>query len=152
MVLVADPNQEADSSPACIQGALGAGQAGVDRRVQGRMVVLGEEGQAGHGTVLVGFGDGEGDRPFGQGTHLVDPALLRAEDFQGFFAARQTALLGRIEQVTGKRIDPGVAVEPEDEPAEYEVIEGYDDLEGDGEDQPISIAEQLGELPIGDKL
>jgi hypothetical protein len=85
-------------------------------------------------------------------THLVDPALLRGDDFKGFFAARQSALLGRIEQVTGKRIDPGVAVEPEDEPAEYEVIEGYDDLEGDGEDQPRTIAEQIGELPLGDKL
>jgi hypothetical protein len=78
--------------------------------------------------------------------------LLRADDFHGFFAARQTALLGRIEQVTGKRIDPGVPAEPEDEPAEYEVIEDYDDLEGDAEDQPASIAEQLGELPLGDKL
>ena len=85
-------------------------------------------------------------------THLVDPALLRADDFQGFFAARQAALLGRIEQVTGKRIDPGVPAEPEDEPDEYEVLEGYDDLEGDAEDRPPSIAEQLGELPIGDKL
>jgi hypothetical protein len=85
-------------------------------------------------------------------THLVDPALLRGDDFQGFFAARQTALLGRIEQVTGKRIEPGVPAEPEAEPADYEVIEGYDDLEGDGEGHPVSIAEQLGELPLGDKL
>jgi hypothetical protein len=45
-------------------------------------------------------------------THLVDPALLRADDFQGFFAARQAALLGRIEQVTGKRIDPGSPPNP----------------------------------------
>jgi hypothetical protein len=64
-------------------------------------------------------------------THLVDPALLRADDFQGFFAARQAALLGRIEQAMGKRINPGVPAEPEDEPVDYEVVEGYDDLEGD---------------------
>ena len=66
LVLVADPDQEADGPPAGIQGALGAGQAGVDRRVQGGVIAVGEEGQAGHGQVLVGFGDGEGDRPFGQ--------------------------------------------------------------------------------------
>jgi hypothetical protein len=64
-------------------------------------------------------------------THLVDPAMLRADDFHRFFAARKAALLGRIEQVTGKRIDPGIPAEPEDEPTEYEVIDGYDDLEGD---------------------
>jgi hypothetical protein len=76
-------------------------------------------------------------------THLVDPALLRADDFQGFFAARQTALLGRVEQVTGKRIDPGVPAEPEDEPAEYEVIEGYDDLEGERRTSPSASPSSL---------
>jgi hypothetical protein len=30
------------------------------------VIVLGQEGQAGHGQVLVGLGDGEGNRPFGQ--------------------------------------------------------------------------------------
>ena len=64
-------------------------------------------------------------------THLVDPASLRADDLQVFVAARQTALLGRIEQVMGKRIDPGGPAEPEDEPVNYEVVEGYEDLEGD---------------------
>lgn len=64
-------------------------------------------------------------------THLVEPSFLRADDFHGFFAARQAALLGRIEQVMGKRIDPGLPAEAEDEPVDYEVIEGYDDLEGD---------------------
>jgi hypothetical protein len=49
-----------------MQGALGAGQAGVDRRLQGGVVAPGEEGQAGHGQVLVGLGKGKGDRPFGQ--------------------------------------------------------------------------------------
>jgi single-stranded DNA-binding protein len=55
VVLVADPDEEADGAPAGIQGALGAGQAGVDRRVQGGVVAVGKEGQAGHGQVLVGF-------------------------------------------------------------------------------------------------
>jgi hypothetical protein len=30
------------------------------------VIVLGQEGQADHGQVLIRFGDGEGDRPFGQ--------------------------------------------------------------------------------------
>jgi hypothetical protein len=64
-------------------------------------------------------------------THLVDPALLRADDFDRFFAARQAALLGRIEQVMGKRIDFELPAQPEEEPTDYEIIEGYDDLEGD---------------------
>jgi hypothetical protein len=66
LVLVADPDQEADGPPADIQGALGAGQAGINRRVQGGVVAPGQEGQAGRGQVLMGFGEGEADRPFGQ--------------------------------------------------------------------------------------
>lgn len=42
------------------------GYAGIDRRVQGVEVALGQEGQPGHGQVLVGLGESEGDRPFGQ--------------------------------------------------------------------------------------
>jgi hypothetical protein len=64
-------------------------------------------------------------------THLVDPAFLRADDFQGFFAARQVALLGLVEQVMGKRIDRGAPAEPEDEPVDYKIVEGHDNLEGD---------------------
>jgi hypothetical protein len=30
------------------------------------MIVLGQEGQAGYGQLLIGLGDGEGDRPLGQ--------------------------------------------------------------------------------------
>jgi len=35
------------------------------------VVALGQEGQAAHGHVLVGLGDGEGDRPFGQALGAV---------------------------------------------------------------------------------
>jgi hypothetical protein len=38
----------------------------VDGDVQRGVVAVGQEGQPGHGQVLVSFGDGEGDRPFGQ--------------------------------------------------------------------------------------
>jgi hypothetical protein len=37
-------------------------------------------------------------------THLVDPATLRTADFEGFFRARQEALVGVIESAIGKRV------------------------------------------------
>ncbi|MCH7231584.1 hypothetical protein L0U85_12090 [Glycomyces sp. L485] len=36
-------------------------------------------------------------------SHLVDPMLLRADDFERFLSARKEMLLGLIEQATGKR-------------------------------------------------
>lgn len=35
-------------------------------------------------------------------THLIDPALLRTDDFQAFYASRKNALLALIEKVMGK--------------------------------------------------
>jgi hypothetical protein len=40
-------------------------------------------------------------------SHLIDPALLRADDFTGFFAARKTALLEIISSAMGKAVLPG---------------------------------------------
>ncbi|MDI6872293.1 MAG: hypothetical protein QME79_13275 [Bacillota bacterium] len=47
-------------------------------------------------------------------SHVIDPALLRANDFAGFFARRREALLMRIEAAMGKpvlrdlaTVDPG---------------------------------------------
>ena len=37
-------------------------------------------------------------------SHAIDPALLRADDFTGFFAARQAAILERIERAMGRPI------------------------------------------------
>jgi len=34
--------------------------------------------------------------------HLIDPNLLRADDFDGFYAARKTALVDGIETAMGK--------------------------------------------------
>ena len=55
-------------------------------------------------------------------THVIDPALLRADDFHGFFRDRKEQLVRRIEAVTGKRIlREAVDDEPvEQEPAEAE--------------------------------
>jgi hypothetical protein len=38
------------------------------------------------------------------GTHVVEPALLRADSFQAFFEAREREMLSRIERVIGKPI------------------------------------------------
>jgi hypothetical protein len=35
-------------------------------------------------------------------SHLIDPALLRADKFEAFMSDRQKRLLGLIEQATGK--------------------------------------------------
>lgn len=50
-------------------------------------------------------------------SHLIDPTLLRADDFEGFFEARSHELLTKIEQAMGKpaRVEP--SREPE-EPAD----------------------------------
>jgi hypothetical protein len=39
-------------------------------------------------------------------SHLIDPTLLRADDFQGFFAARKVALLEIISSAMGTAILP----------------------------------------------
>jgi hypothetical protein len=48
-------------------------------------------------------------------SHLIDPDLLRADDFEGFLADRQKRLLAIIEQATGNKIYSGdVSEEGED--------------------------------------
>src|SRR6266404_1313260 len=48
-------------------------------------------------------------------SHLIDPAILRAGDFEAFMTDRQKRLLGLIEQATGKAAYTGtVADEGED--------------------------------------
>jgi hypothetical protein len=44
-------------------------------------------------------------------SHLIDPELVRRDDFEGFMADRQKRLLGLIEQATGKAAYTGDAVE-----------------------------------------
>jgi hypothetical protein len=61
-------------------------------------------------------------------THSIEPAHLRADDFDGFFEARAESLLSVVEFATGKTIarEPGVFAAshpPEDyveEPVEWE--------------------------------
>jgi hypothetical protein len=37
-------------------------------------------------------------------THLIDPALLRTDDFKAFYEARKSALVAVIEQAMGKSV------------------------------------------------
>ena len=57
-------------------------------------------------------------------SHLIDPALLRADDFDAFMADRQKRLLSLIEQATGKSAYiGGVAEEGEDIEADEDTVE-----------------------------
>ncbi|HWJ40666.1 MAG TPA: hypothetical protein VNT29_06015, partial [Candidatus Limnocylindrales bacterium] len=56
-------------------------------------------------------------------SHLIDPALLRADDFEASFVARKQALLQLIADAMGK-----AAVAGGDEPAE-DSIDEEDDVE-----------------------
>ena len=60
-------------------------------------------------------------------THLIDPALARADSFEAFMADRQKRLLGLIEQAMGKAayagdaVEEGVDVESDDDSAEADM-------------------------------
>ena len=56
-------------------------------------------------------------------THLIEPCYLSTDDFDGFFAARQSALLGAIRAAMGKAIASDLAEEGEEPIADYEVIQ-----------------------------
>ena len=65
-----------------------------------------------------GASDDEVDRHLQ--SHLIDPALLRADNFDAFIAHRREALLALIEKAIGKSVYRGTAA---DEPVE-DVLEG----------------------------
>ncbi len=56
-------------------------------------------------------------------THLVDPAQLRTNDFDGFFAARQSTLLRVIQKEMGKQIAPDATEEGVEPPVDYELVQ-----------------------------
>lgn len=57
-------------------------------------------------------------------SHLIDPARLRANDFDGFMATRQKRLLALVEQAMGKAAYGGAAAEEgEDVEADADTIE-----------------------------
>ena len=60
-------------------------------------------------------------------SHLIDPALLRADNFEGFMADRQRRLLALIEQATGRATyvgdfqEEGQEVEADEDAAEADL-------------------------------
>ena len=56
-------------------------------------------------------------------THLIEPAHLRSDDFDGFFAARRSELLGAIREAMGKQIAYDAVEEGVEPPADYEVVQ-----------------------------
>ena len=57
-------------------------------------------------------------------SHLIDPAHLRSDNFDRHFHARQSLLLAAIRTAMGKAIGADGIEEPEDVPAEYELVQG----------------------------
>lgn len=49
-------------------------------------------------------------------SHCIDPAAMRADDFEAFYVRRQAQLLDMVERVMGKSIERGVseAADPDD--------------------------------------
>ena len=56
-------------------------------------------------------------------SHLIDPAPVWSNDFDRHFRARQSALLDAIRMVMGKPIGADVIEEPDDAPADYELVQ-----------------------------
>lgn len=74
-------------------------------------------------------------------SHLIDPELLRSDDFTGFLKARREALLTLIERATGKTVYRG---EGENEAEDYS-----HEVEPAQDDQPIVEASQDSEIEDG---
>lgn len=56
------------------------------------------------------------------GSHLIDPSYLRADDYEGYFAARSEALLVQIERAMGKQVQRNVTeVTSEDEDDDLDI-------------------------------
>ena len=53
-------------------------------------------------------------------SHFITPQFLRKDDFLAFFAAREIALLQRVEAVMGKPIARDLSPPASDEPDDYE--------------------------------
>lgn len=58
-------------------------------------------------------------------SHYIDPATLRADDFNQFYEQRKNNLLEIVERVMGKAVDRGISSESNDElESEAEMMEG----------------------------
>ena len=55
--------------------------------------------------------------------HVIDPALLRADSFQEFYAARKAALLAIVERAMGKASAEASAIVADDDEDDEEASE-----------------------------
>lgn len=69
-------------------------------------------------------------------SHLIDPEHLRVNDFDQYFSSRQSALLDRIRTVMGKEIVSDDSEEPDEAPAEYELVQKDSLVSGSGDTLP----------------
>lgn len=56
-------------------------------------------------------------------SHLTGPEHVWVDDFDQFFAARESALLDAIRTVMGKQIASNAIDEPDEAPAQYELVQ-----------------------------
>ena len=67
------------------------------------------------------------------GSHFIDPAHLRSDDFGKYFNSRQSALLDRIRTAMGKQIAPDDIEDPDEAPEEYELVQQDSQVSGSGD-------------------
>ena len=63
--------------------------------------------------------------------HLIDPTLLRADDFEGFFADRKARLAVLAGEAMGRAVVETTAVEPSLVPAPPLTLDEREQLEAD---------------------
>ena len=70
------------------------------------------------------------------GSHFIDPAHLRSDDFGEYFYSRQSALLDRIRTVMGKQIALDDSEDPDEAPEQYELVQEDSQISGYGDNLP----------------
>ena len=71
-------------------------------------------------------------------SHLIGPEYMRSNDFHQYFSDRQSALLDKIRAVMGKQITYDDIEEPDEAPAEYELMQEDSMASGSGDTFPMA--------------
>ena len=69
-------------------------------------------------------------------SHYIDPEHMWSDNFHQYFSARQSALLDKIRTVMGKQIASDDIEEPDEAPAEYELVQEDSLVSGSGDTLP----------------
>ena len=70
------------------------------------------------------------------GSHFIEPAHLRSDDFGEYFNSRQSMLLDRIRTVMGKQIASDEIEDLDEVPEEYELVQEDSQVSGSGDTLP----------------